>query len=204
MTYKVGMLGNHWVMNSLAVLAAVEAVKADLGLGGLGLAELKPLVGRGRRDRIYFDVVSNQSILLIDESYNANPASMSAAIKTLGQCDINKKGRRIAVLGDMAELGGQADQLHADLSDILIDAHIDELYACGKHMKKLTEKVKEQNTAMKVQYFADKLALEKELLKNLHDGDVIMVKGSNSSGMGTIVQVLKELDFEQDKQAANG
>ena len=71
-------------------------------------------------------------------------------------------------------------------------------------MKKLTEKVKEQNTAMKVQYFADKLALEKELLKNLHDGDVIMVKGSNSSGMGTIVKVLKELDFEQDKQAANG
>ncbi len=105
MTYKVGMLGYHWVMNSLAVLAAVDAVGADLGLSGLGLAELQPLVGRGRRERIYFDIASEASFLLIDESYNANPASMTAAIKTLGECETENVGRKIAVLSDMGELG---------------------------------------------------------------------------------------------------
>ena len=202
MTYKVGMLGYHWVMNSLAVIACVDAVGADLGLSGLGLAELKPLVGRGRRERLYFDVISDGSILLIDESYNANPASMDAAIKTLGQCEVGDNGRRIAVLSDMGELGKQADQLHCDLGAPLINANVHKLFLVGSHMKNLVDHIKASNSRMSVHYFNDKEALERALLHDIRDGDVIMVKGSNSGGMSTIVQTLKKLDFNQEKQAA--
>lgn len=142
MSYKVGMLGYHWVMNSMAVLAAVDAVGADLGLSGLGLAELTPLVGRGRRDRIYFDIATEASFLLIDESYNANPASMNAAINTLGECENSDTGRKIAVLGDMAELGDQAYEMHMGLAVKLYDAEVDRIFLVGQHMKKLADLVK--------------------------------------------------------------
>jgi UDP-N-acetylmuramoyl-tripeptide--D-alanyl-D-alanine ligase len=156
MTYKVGMLGYHWVMNSLAVLATIDAVGADLGLSGLGLAEPKPLVGRGRRERIYFDVVTDASFLLIDESYNANPASMKAAINTLGQCENKENGRKIAVLSDMGELGDQTDQLHCDLAPTLQEAGVDQLFVTGEHMKKLADVVVRDYSDIKVNYFNDK------------------------------------------------
>lgn len=203
MTYKVGMLGYHWVMNSLAVLAAVDVVGGDLGLSGLGLAELQPLVGRGRRERIYFNLVSDASFLLIDESYNANPASMKAAIETLGECESHERGRKIAVLSDMAELGEHADELHAELGITIKDTDIDELFLVGKHMKHLADYIVNQISSINVNYFNDKDALQRALLHDIRDGDVIMVKGSNSGGMSTIVDTLKKLDLNQDKQAAN-
>lgn len=200
MTYKVGMLGYHWVMNSLAVLATVDAVGADLGLSGLGLAELHPLAGRGRRERIYFDIATNASFLLIDESYNANPASMAAAIKTLGQCENSESGRKIAVLSDMGELGDQADQLHCDLGAVLDKADVDHVFAVGKHMKCLADYMVRQYPTINMSYFNDKAALERALLHSIKDGDIIMVKGSNSGGMSTIVKNLQQLDINQDKQ----
>lgn len=204
MTYKVGMLGDHWVMNSLAVLAAVDAVDADLGLSGLGLAELMPLVGRGRRDRIYFDVGSDASFLLIDESYNANPASMRAAIKTLGECENSDKGRKIAVLGDMGELGDQSNELHAGLAPTLSDHEVDRLFVVGEHMKYLADQINHEYPEIHASFFNDKDALERALLSSLGDGDIIMVKGSNASGMSGIVKKLKTLDLNENKQAANG
>ena len=204
MSYKVGMLGYHWVMNSMAVLAAVDAVGADLGLSGLGLAELTPLAGRGRRDRIYYDIATDASLLLIDESYNANPASMKAAIKTLGECESSEEGRKIAVLGDMAELGEQADEMHIGLASTLYEAEVDRIFLVGSHMKKLADQVNNQYQEIYVSYFNDKAALERALLSDLHDHDIIMVKGSNSSGMFDVVKKLKCLDINQDKQAMNG
>ncbi|MDG1857472.1 MAG: cyanophycin synthetase, partial [Emcibacteraceae bacterium] len=204
MSYKVGMLGYHWVMNSMAVLAAVDAVGADLGLSGLGLAELTPLAGRGRRDRIYYDIATDASLLLIDESYNANPASMKAAIKTLGECESSEEGRKIAVLGDMAELGEQADEMHIGLASTLYEAEVDRIFLVGSHMKKLADQVNNQYPEIYVSYFNDKAALERALLSDLHDHDIIMVKGSNSSGMFDVVKKLKCLDINQDKQAMNG
>ncbi|MEZ5758429.1 MAG: UDP-N-acetylmuramoylalanyl-D-glutamyl-2,6-diaminopimelate--D-alanyl-D-alanine ligase [Emcibacteraceae bacterium] len=203
MTYKVGMLGYHWVMNSLAVLGSVDAVGADLGLGGLGLAELKPLSGRGRRDRIYFDIATNASFLLIDESYNANPASMKAAIETLGQTEKEGRGRKIAVLSDMGELGKQADQLHRDLAPILNDADVDIVFAVGRHMKHLADFIVRKYRHINVNYFNDRQALERALLHDIRDGDIIMVKGSNAGRMSNVVEKLKTLDLNQDKQAAN-
>lgn len=204
MSYKVGMLGYHWVMNSMAVLAAVDAVDADLGLSGLGLAELTPLAGRGRRDRIYYDIATDASLLLIDESYNANPASMRAAIKTLGECESSETGRKIAVLGDMAELGEHADEMHMGLASSLYEAEVDRIFLVGKHMKKLADLVNNQYQEIYVSYFNDKTALERALLSDLHDHDIIMVKGSNSSGMFDVVKKIKSLDINQDKQAMNG
>lgn len=202
MTYKVGMLGHHWVMNSLAVLAAVDAVGADLGLSGLGLAELQPLVGRGRRERIYFDIASEASFLLIDESYNANPASMSAAIKTLGVCETDNVGRKIAVLSDMGELGEQAGQLHCELAPVLDEADVEQIFAVGPHMKQLADYITHQYSTMNVNYFNDRDALERALLHDVRDGDVIMIKGSNSGGMSSIVKKLQSLDQDLDLQVA--
>jgi UDP-N-acetylmuramoyl-tripeptide--D-alanyl-D-alanine ligase len=204
MSYKVGMLGYHWVMNSMAVLAAVDAVGADLGLSGLGLAELTPLVGRGRRDRIYFDIATEASFLLIDESYNANPASMNAAINTLGECENSDTGRKIAVLGDMAELGDQAYEMHMGLAVKLYDAEVDRIFLVGQHIKKLADLVNNQYPEIYVSYFNDKAALERALLSDLHNNDIIMVKGSNSSGMFDVVKKLKCLDINLDKQVMNG
>src|SRR6185295_14909772 len=135
-TYKLGAPGRHLVLNSLAVLAAAKLAGADLALAALALAELAPAAGRGTR--VTLDLPGG-SALLIDESYNANPASMRAAIALLGQATIGPRGRRIAVLGDMLELGPQGAELHRALADA-IEAHaVDSVYCCGPLMHALWE-----------------------------------------------------------------
>ncbi|PCI47403.1 MAG: UDP-N-acetylmuramoylalanyl-D-glutamyl-2, 6-diaminopimelate--D-alanyl-D-alanine ligase [Alphaproteobacteria bacterium] len=198
MTFKIGMLGHHWVMNSLAILAAVEAVGGDLGLAGLGLAETKPLKGRGRRHRIFLDISGESSILLIDESYNANPASMRAAMETLVQISPHEQVRWIAVLGDMAELGEKSDDLHAALADEVKDKNIDRVYTVGPHMKKLSERLAGFRNGG---HFDDRAALEARLIRDLRSGDVVMVKGSNASGMTVVVDKILDMEVSAVKQA---
>lgn len=198
MTYKIGMLGHHWVLNSLAVLAIVEAVGGDIGLAGLSLAELKPLKGRGRRHQIFFDGALSLSFLLIDESYNANPASMNASFNAMSQVSLGERGRRIAVLGDMAELGEDSEALHAGLSVGIKANKIDRVYTLGKHMEFLSQALDTEGCAG---HFEDRAALESALVHDLRCGDAIMVKGSNSSRMTDIVEKLLELDTPEIKQA---
>src|SRR4030095_7784316 len=132
LTYTIAQRGDHWVMNSLAVLAAVEAAGADLAIAGLALADMGGLKGRGERHRLK---VEGGYYLLIDESYNANPASMAATLKALGE----EKGveRRSAVVGPMRELGRHADELHAGLAPAVIDARVDQLILVGEDMRPL-------------------------------------------------------------------
>ena len=117
MTYKLGAPGRHLVLNSLAVLAAASLAGADLALAALALTNLKPAAGRGTRIGLR---LPGGRALLIDESYNANPASMAAAIALLGQAPIGPQGRRIAVLGDMLELGPQGAALHRALAEPVV------------------------------------------------------------------------------------
>ncbi|WP_417319584.1 UDP-N-acetylmuramoylalanyl-D-glutamyl-2,6-diaminopimelate--D-alanyl-D-alanine ligase [Emcibacter sp.] len=200
MVYKIGMLGHHWIMNSLAVLAAVDAVGGDLGLAGLALAEMTPLKGRGRRHRIFFRDGSEASFLLIDESYNANPASMRAALAGQSQVRLAPRGRRIAVLGDMAELGDETEELHAGLAENLKEAEIDRVYLVGENMKHLAENMDE---SIYYAHFLKLDDLEPALLGDLQDKDVVMVKGSNSSGMSRLVDRMLEMAAPNIKKAVS-
>ncbi|MEM6681583.1 MAG: UDP-N-acetylmuramoyl-tripeptide--D-alanyl-D-alanine ligase, partial [Pseudomonadota bacterium] len=110
--FKVGIPGAHWVMNAIACLAGVKAIGGDLGLAGLSLAEMRALPGRGAVTNV---PVGGGSAQLMDDSYNANPASVTAALETFASVNVGARGRRIAVLGDMLELGEGAPALHAGL-----------------------------------------------------------------------------------------
>ncbi|MBY0611478.1 MAG: UDP-N-acetylmuramoylalanyl-D-glutamyl-2,6-diaminopimelate--D-alanyl-D-alanine ligase [Beijerinckiaceae bacterium] len=184
--YRLGAPGRHMVLNSLAILAAVEALGADLAQAGLALASFAPAVGRGSRATLK---IKTGSFVLLDESYNANPASMKAAFDVLGRAATSGKGRRIAVLGDMLELGPQAEMLHRNLLEPLKSSGIDLVFACGPLMKALFDALP---AALQGGYALNSEALEQSVSSQVQPGDVVMVKGSNGSKMGLIVKSLKE------------
>lgn len=193
-TYKLGVPGRHIVMNSLAMLACVKAVDADLALAALALANLKAPKGRGERHHI---LAPGRPFLLIDESYNANPASMRAAIETLGRIEPGRRARRIAVLGDMLELGEESVALHRALSIPLAHADIDLVFASGPDMRALFGALPADRQGA---YSEKSSGLIAPLVEALHDGDVVMVKGSNGSRMGLVVEALLALG-EDDSES---
>jgi UDP-N-acetylmuramoyl-tripeptide--D-alanyl-D-alanine ligase len=182
--YTLSQSGNHWIANSLAVLAAVEAVGGDLAAAGLAMAELGGLAGRGARHVIS---VGGGEALLIDESYNANPASMAATLAELGKAS----ARKIAVLGTMKELGHKSDEYHLALAAPLAAAKVDYAILVGEEMQILAEKLKAgvEGPAEFAHCASAREALD--LLKsNLRESDTILVKGSNSMGLSAIVSSL--------------
>ena len=185
-TYKLGTPGRHLVLNSLAVLAATSLAGADLALSALALNNLKPVSGRGARSHL---TVTGGNALLIDESYNANPASMRAAIAFLGQAPVGTRGRRIAVLGDMLELGPQGAELHRELAQSLETAGIDLVFCSGPLMRALWEALPSRARGG---YAETAAGLEPAVLEAIQAGDAIMVKGSLGSKMGPIVQALEK------------
>ncbi len=193
MTFKVSIPGHHWVMNSLAVLAAVSNMGGDLGLAGLALAELEAPVGRGRRYNVQ---LADRSIELIDESYNANPASMESAIKLLGAAEPGRGGRRIAVLGDMRELGFDSPEYHKALASPLKEAGIDLVFAAGLDMAHL---FKALPTEMQAAHVAMATELAPLVMEIVREGDVVMVKGSLASGMAEIVEAIRAVDTAHDE-----
>jgi UDP-N-acetylmuramoyl-tripeptide--D-alanyl-D-alanine ligase len=184
-TYKLGAPGKHLVLNSLAVLTAAVLAGADLALAALALDRLKPATGRGARMTLKMPA---GSALLIDESYNANPASMRAAIALLGQAAVGPQGRRIAVLGDMLELGDQGNELHRALAGPIEAANVDLVYCSGPQMRALWEALP---SGRRGGYAETAAALEPSVLDVLRAGDAVMVKGSLGSKMGPIVKALE-------------
>jgi UDP-N-acetylmuramoyl-tripeptide--D-alanyl-D-alanine ligase len=184
-TYKLGAPGRHIVLNSLSVLAAAVLAGADLALAAVALAHLAPPTGRGARVNLR---VPGGSALLIDESYNANPASMAAAIALLGQAPVGQRGRRIAVLGDMLELGSASAELHRGLAGPLQEANVDLVFCSGPLMHALWEALP---SSRRGGYAETAAALEAGVLEAIHDGDVVMVKGSLGSKMAPIVKALE-------------
>lgn len=188
--YTVSAPGEHWIVNSLAVMATVRAVKGDLGAAGLALAEMEGLKGRGERLEI---PVGEGTTLVIDESYNANPASMRA---TLAQLGATPARRRIAVLGAMKELGDFAPGFHAALAGPIAEANVDFALLVGDEMGALADELgKSAGGALgKAFRFAHcRNAAEARILLaefGVESGDAILVKGSNSVGLGALVAAL--------------
>ncbi|MGA8967967.1 MAG: UDP-N-acetylmuramoylalanyl-D-glutamyl-2,6-diaminopimelate--D-alanyl-D-alanine ligase [Pseudolabrys sp.] len=192
-TYKLGAPGRHLVLNSLAVLTAVSLVGADLALAALALNNLRPASGRGTRTVL---TVPGGNALLIDESYNANPASMQAAIALLGQVPVGQRGRRIAVLGDMLELGPTAAELHRALAKAIEAANVDLVFCSGPLMRALWEALPSRARGG---YSETAAGLEPMVVSAIRAGDAVMVKGSLGSKMGPIVRALER---QFPKQAA--
>ncbi len=175
---RIGMAGRHWVGNALMVLAAAKAAGGDLAEAGLALAELSGLPGRGARFRMPLD---GGEAMVIDESYNANPLSMAAALAVLHATPAR---RRIAVLGAMRELGGGSAALHAGLADPIRSAGVSEIALVGEEMQAL-----KLDRATHLPDWQSALVWARSMVR---DGDVLLVKGSNSVGLGRLVDALKE------------
>jgi UDP-N-acetylmuramoyl-tripeptide--D-alanyl-D-alanine ligase len=192
LTYKIGAPGRHLVSNSLAVLATAVLAGADLALAALALADLKPVAGRGAP--IELDVAGGTA-LIIDESYNANPASVDAALALLGQAPLGPRGRRIAVLGDMLELGPKGPALHRALAKPIAANAIDLVYCCGPLMRGLWQALP---PGRRGGYAETSAELEAQVLHAVSAGDVVMIKGSLGSRMAPIVKALQRTYPRQD------
>lgn len=182
--YKVGAPGEHLVVNSLGVLAVCSALGLDLAKAGLALADMEQPDGRGRKHVIE---TPGDAITLLDESYNANPASVKAALKVLSRLPTGQRGRRIAVLGDMLELGEEAAAMHGALVYDLTALGVDKVYACGPLMKSLWRVLPMEKRGA---YAETSQGLQKPLVADLAPGDAVMIKGSLGSKMGPLVELI--------------
>ena len=180
--FRLGATGAHNASNAVAALLAVAAVDGDVLNAAAALSSFNALKGRGER----FDLkIAGKNIRLIDESYNANPSSMVAALGNLGTAQAK---RRIAVLGDMLELGADAANLHAGLAGVIEDARADLVFLSGVHMAALWEKIPASRRGA---YGAKSADIAEALVDVLQDGDAVLVKGSFGSKMVVIVEALK-------------
>ena len=193
LNYRLGAPGRHLVQNSLAVLAATKLAGADLRQAAAALEGLQAQAGRGARTLIEGP---RGRIAIIDESYNANPASMRAALATLGLTPRHDFTRRVAVLGDMLELGPEGPRLHRELAEFIDGAGVDVVFACGELMGSLYGALPASRQGA---YAKTAEELQPKLLDAVGPGDAIMVKGSLGSRMGPLVEALKR---RFDAQAA--
>lgn len=181
---RVGAPGRHIVQNVLAVLGAARLAGADLDATIASLSTMVPEEGRGRRHRLDME---KGAFTLIDESYNANPASMQAAIALLDATPVAAKGRRIAVLGDMLELGDRSAELHAGLAEVISGTNTDIVLMAGPDMKNLADTLP---AGIEQQYCRSVEDLKPILLDSVRPGDVVMVKSSKGIGFSKLVQEL--------------
>ncbi len=183
--FRVGAPGAHIARNAVGALLAVAVVGGDVVNAAAALRGFAPLKGRGAR----FDVAARGGrVLVIDESYNANPASMSAALALLGSTQPETDGRRIAVLGDMLEMGPQGPALHAALQRDIEEAQVDAVFACGRQMAALWETLPASRQGA---YGVTSAEIAPRLVGALQGGDIVLVKGSLGSRMAVIIEALK-------------
>lgn len=194
-SYRVGVAGRHHVQNSAAVLTSAVVAKVDLARAALMLATLQAPKGRGKRHMLNG---GGAPLLLIDESYNANPESMRAALSTLAKTSVLDRGRRIAVLGDMLELGDKSVDLHAELAPFICQSNIDKVFCSGPDMWALWSALPAN---FRGGYGKDVDDLKPGLLAALGPGDALMIKGSLGSRMGKLVNaVLKRFPLMHESK----
>jgi UDP-N-acetylmuramoyl-tripeptide--D-alanyl-D-alanine ligase len=195
LSYRIGAPGQHFALNSLGVLLAAKAFGIDLEAAAGALASFKAPAGRGER----LDIVGeDKRFVLIDESYNASPASVRAALALAGSLKPKGEGRRIAILGDMLELGPRAAEMHKALAGAIAANHIDLVFTAGPLMKELFKALPNPKRGG---WRPTARELEPFVLSAIKKGDIILVKGSNSVKMSAIVASLKGLGAAADAPA---
>lgn len=185
LSYRIGCPGRHWAFNSLAVLAAVEALGGDLAKAAASLAKVTPPKGRGATKMV--ELPGGGIATLIDESYNASPAAVRAAIAVLARRTPAATGRRIFLLGDMLELGPTAAKLHEQLAEDFTTLGIDRVHTVGPLSHGLHKALPEAMRGIHAERAAD---IVDSLKGDLRPGDVITIKGSLGSKMGLVVAAL--------------
>ena len=188
--------GRHTVMNALPVLLAVKLCHCNLDKAIKALSSNEPLAGRGRREYLDYGDPDNP-VTLIDDSFNASPTSMQAGFKVLALIDPGRGGRRIAILGDMLELGKDEKRLHAELALPLRAANIDLVYTCGSLMKNLHDALPPEQKAVHKESSTELAQIVPDALV---PGDVVMVKGSKSSKMGVVVEAMRKVEKMKNQQ----
>lgn len=200
-TYRTRAPGQHHAINSLAVLGAVRALGADLDKALAAFAQVEPFKGRGKRENV---ALPGGRLTLIDESYNASPVAVRAALNLLGNLTPEAGGRRVAILGDMRELGPQSAALHQALAPDLAAAGIDQVFLVGPFMQGLEAHLP---SGMRAGHVAKAEELASVIGGKLRANDIVLVKGSLGTNMAPIVAAIRALDVAQaaaPKRAANG
>jgi UDP-N-acetylmuramoyl-tripeptide--D-alanyl-D-alanine ligase len=186
LTFEIGAPGTHMAQNALGALLVAEALGADLKACAAALEHFSPQKGRGER---FVLPMADGPAIIIDESYNANPASMRAALALLAAAEPGPKGRRIAVIGDMLELGPKAAAMHAELAADLSASNVDLLFGAGPLTRALFEAAP---ASMRAAWTERSSELTDEVARTLRGGDIAMIKGSNGSRMGPLVAALRD------------
>ncbi len=182
--YRLGLPGRQWALSSLAVLAATTALGANVDMAIDALARMEGLDGRGRRHKVS---LPSGAITLIDESYNASPVSMRAAIEVLAASTPGAGGRRIAILGDMLELGPSSAAMHAALAEPLAENSIDLVFLVGKQMAALES---ELPRTMRGERFTTADEAIAPIIAHLREGDVVTIKASHGIRTDRIVRAI--------------
>lgn len=182
--YRLGAAGEHWVLNSIAALAVVEALGADVVKAAASLAGVGASPGRGARRVLKF---GGGTVELLDESYNANPVSVRAMLAVLARTTPAPGGRRLLALGDMRELGAGADDYHAGLAEAVAASGATQVYLCGPHMQALWQRLTPEQRAT---HQPDSTALADKVAAAVRAGDVVAVKGSLGSKMKIVVDAI--------------
>lgn len=184
---SINSLGQHFALNALAALAACAALGADPARSAASLTDWVPYQGRGALETL--GLPGGGTLVLLDDSYNANPASMAAALDVLAAVPAGQ-GRRVAILGDMKELGPEAEALHAALSDHPAMQAIDEVHCIGPLMQALYAALPARQRGLQV---ADSATLAQQLPERLKSGDIVLAKGSLSMNLALIVDAIHKM-----------
>jgi len=189
-TYKIAQPGREWVLNSLLILAAVKAAGADLGQAALALASLEAEPGRGRAHQLN---LGHGHATLLDDSYNANPLSLRAALRRLSLVPVCAPGKRVAVLADMQELGSKSEELHLSLLGDLKRFNVNKVIAFGDQIASLGE-----HAGIATERWNDPEISAARLMNQLSRGDAVMVKGANSAALDSMVAGMLEISRNEE------
>lgn len=188
--FKLNAPGRHLAQNALAALAVVDVLDGDIALATLALAGWQPVSGRGRRERIVLNATDDQAIELIDDAFNASPASIAASLEVLAASTPKGRGRRVAVLGDMLEMGVTAPALHAEIATLDSMAALDIVHTSGPLMAHLDAALPAEKRGIHTDTPQD---MARALPGLLWPGDIVLIKSSKGSKLSLVVDVLRKL-----------